>query len=981
MEIMSRVNYNFLVAILAAVLISPIAGVNQNIIESKSELLANDFSGQSRDGDYDVIIELAPSNEGLSEVTRCEELTAEFQISNTGDLDDTYVLSVTWYDEYNYGWYAEPVQETVSVASGTQEFVLFTFQAPVQFVVDEDEMDYTVTASSENSTVTSSDITQKLVIDNIYAVDVYMRQGDAKEGNRGDSVFYSVEMKNVGQNGDNFSIDTSEMPKDWSALLGSSYMYLDPQETGTFTLEVIIPDTAAEEEYAFIQVLVNVQAGNYDYIYNFCNSNTTVEDGRHYAVDIIPDAYHKMVIPGGQILYNLYVTNDGDEVDSFILELKDVMAQGWGSNLSQFIVEDLGPQEEAVVVMNVTSPSDSIADDSSPSEIVVRSANREQFSDNVELSTSVRIPERGLDLTVEDFDKKGDPSTTVVYHFSLENTGTDPDDFSLSIERCNDCSAWGATLSTYHITDLDDGDFYDFEMHIEIPDSARNTDSAEMTVIAQSDDDSEVEQDVYTITGVDKVLNRHITWDSGMVLNPGDSSDIDISISNYGNSYQSYTFESDELPNGWEFDNFPYQTDDLEPYVGDESFSVPFTVSDNENPGYYNFTIDVILDEDNYKIESFEVSVKIEYYAEFYLDVIAIESFESPGDTHFFDVEITNNANIDDTISLSIFDVPLGWTTCFRINQDCFTEITVSEGMTSSFVLEITTNYDEPANTANGIFLYVEGVSGLNNKVSSFDTLSIYTNPVYELTMVINSDFKEGVSGDVIPFQVTITNVGNDNDFIRLPHAVAPVGWLTYWSESQFMLGAQQSKIVYLNVEVPENVYGGNNMIDGEILSDQSGQALDLHFIVYIDEKPDIDIELKLTAGEVMAGTTGKFTVRLTNNGNTVENLKLTIEGKRASWFTLPPDSVRLEPGDFQEIVIEVEPPIMQAATETSGMLNVTGSQTDKLSLPFTVLKSDSVVNEPITEEEDGILESLPSLSFFSGILVISLISRLGRRR
>ena len=267
------------------------------------------------------------------------------------------------------------------------------------------------------------------------------------------------------------------------------------------------------------------------------------------------------------------------------------MTQGWGSNLSQFIVEDLGPQEEAVVVMNVTSPSDSIADDSSPSEIVVRSANREQFSDNVELSTSVRIPERGLDLTVEDFDKKGDPSTTVVYHFSLENTGTDPDDFSLSIERCNDCSAWGATLSTYHITDLDDGDFYDFEMHIEIPDSARNTDSAEMTVSAQSDDDSEVEQDVYTITGVDKVLNRHITWDSGMVLNPGDSSDIDISISNYGNSYQSYTFESDELPNGWDFTNLPYQTEDLEPYIGDESFSIPFTVSEDENPGYYNFTI------------------------------------------------------------------------------------------------------------------------------------------------------------------------------------------------------------------------------------------------------------------------------------------------------------------------------------------------------------------------------------------------------
>ena len=229
MDNMSRVNYKFFVAILAAVLISPIAGVNQNIIEDNSELLVNDYATQSRDGEYDVMIDLAPGNEGLSDVTRCEEITNEFKISNTGDLDDAYFLSDTWYDEYNYGWNAEPVQDTVFVASGTQKIVSFTFQAPIQFVVDDDDMDYTVTASSENSTTVSSDVTQKLVIDNIYGVDVYMRQGDAKEGNRGESVYYSVEMKNIGQNGDNFSIGLSDMPKDWTALLSESYMYLDPQ--------------------------------------------------------------------------------------------------------------------------------------------------------------------------------------------------------------------------------------------------------------------------------------------------------------------------------------------------------------------------------------------------------------------------------------------------------------------------------------------------------------------------------------------------------------------------------------------------------------------------------------------------------------------------------------------------------------------------------------------------------------------------------
>ena len=107
-------------------------------------------------------------------------------------------ISVTWYDEYNYGWNAEPTQDTVFVASGTQKIVSFTFQAPVRFVVDDDEMDYTVTASSENSTTVGSDITQTLKIDNIYGVDIYMKQGDAKEANRGESVSYTVEIKNIG---------------------------------------------------------------------------------------------------------------------------------------------------------------------------------------------------------------------------------------------------------------------------------------------------------------------------------------------------------------------------------------------------------------------------------------------------------------------------------------------------------------------------------------------------------------------------------------------------------------------------------------------------------------------------------------------------------------------------------------------------------------------------------------------------------------
>lgn len=978
---MSKSAYSILVTLLALLLVSPIAGVNHSSTENNSDLLSNNYSDFAR-GDYDVDIEFEAGNEGISEATRNEEVIAEFVVSNTGTFDDVYDLSVTWNDEYELGWNAYPEEAEVSVASGSQEVVSFIFQAPVQNVYDGDSMEFTVEASSQNSSTTSADIQQTIEIDMIYAVDIYLRD-PPQNGNRGESIFYSIEVKNVGETSEDFVIEVGQLPWDWEAIPSVSSIELDPDESDTFILEVNIPDKAAEDEYAVIETFARVQTSSYDYIYGFCESNTTVNDGLIYGVDIIPDAFEKQVIPGGQILYNLYVTNGGDETDSFALELGDVMSDDWGSSLSQFTINDLGPGEETLVTMNVTSPDDSVEDDWSLSFVEIYSINRDQFGDSVEMNTSVRIPVRDLSLTVDQAERIGDPGAVVTYTVSLENTGTDIDDFTLAIVRCDDCSAWGVSLSTYEISDLEDGEFFDIELNIEVPQSARDTDSAEIGIVASSVSDSMVTDSISTLTTVYKVLNRHVSWESGYVLNPGDSSTIGIVITNLGNSYQSYTFESDELPSGWTFDGFPHQTDDLEPYGGEESFTVNFQVADNANPGYVNFTVDVILDEDDYKVTELMISVKVEYYAEFNIEVIEIESFAGPGETHTFNVDIMNNANIEDDINLEITGLPEGWETCILVNQVCSSKISIGKGKTTSFILEITTNPNEAANTGNGVFLHLEAVSGLNSKESHFDTFTVYTNPVYDLSVEIPSDRKDGDSGETIHFQIVVTNEGNAMDYVSLTTDSVPPGWLTSFSELSFTLEPSQSKIVYLNVEIPVSVYGGENVIETIVSSESgSGQSINLDFVVYVAEKADVDVELKTTAGDVTAGTTGKFIVRLTNNGNTVETVSLKIEGKRASWFTLPPESELLYPGDWEEIIIEVKPPIMQAATETSGMLNVTlstdVSKTTKVSLPFSVLKSDLVIDEPIDEEEDSLL---PAPSFISVILIVSLLSRLIRRR
>ena len=318
----------------------------------------------------------------------------------------------------------------------------------------------------------------------IYAVDVMTREGDSLNGNRSESVVYAVEAMNVGETSEEFSIEIGSLPKDWTAETSVSTIALDPSDTGIFNLVVDIPNTAAENESAAIRVSVHVQETGYDHIYGYLDTTTTVNDGRVYGVDMVVDAFSKQVIPGEHILYYLSVTNTGDEADSFPLDLGDVK-DGWSSNLSLFSL-DLEPDETGLVVLSVSCPSDSVKDDWSEAYVSVRSSNREQFSDDLTTNTSVRIPIRDVSLAVELDSLSGNPNAVVVYSMTLTNSGTDTDDFSLSVVRCDGCGAWGVSLSTLFIEDLEDGSSYDFEFHVDIPASARNTDSAVMGVVAMS---------------------------------------------------------------------------------------------------------------------------------------------------------------------------------------------------------------------------------------------------------------------------------------------------------------------------------------------------------------------------------------------------------------------------------------------------------------------------------------------------------------
>ncbi|MFL2941782.1 MAG: hypothetical protein ACJZ2N_03165 [Candidatus Poseidoniales archaeon] len=991
---MNKSAYPIFVSLVALVLLSPTIGVSYSVVESESRLFSNTSLDSARDDPpYAVMLEYDVGDTGEATLTRNEEITIDFIIRNEGSNSDTYDLDINWVDSSDQGWRAEIENDTISLSSGEQDKITIIFHAPIQGVGCDsdvcDDMDFEITATSQGDSSVDADVNQNLEIDMIYAVDIYLREGASKSGQRSSSVDYSAQVKNVGENTDEFLLYIGDTPKDWSGYITPSSVTLNPGDAQDVILTVDIPNSAAVDEYAVIPFIAQVQNSDYDYIYGYTDpmTNTSVSDGRTYGVELTTPDDSKQAIPGGDISYTLSVKNTGNEADSFELNIEDSMEDNWNASLSQYNVYNLAPNEVYNLELMITSPDDSVENDWSLCNVNVNSMNREQFTDSLETNTSVRIPVRDLTLTISESTKAGNPDEVVGYTITLTNTGTDPDDFDLSAEICQGCNAWTVDLSTYSVEDLAKDNSAEFQLYVKVPPSALDTDSAVAGVTAVSRDDSSATATVESTTTVKTFYNSEITTDdSSRLLNPGEETSFNITVMNLGNSQESFTVRLDSNAPNWDFGGkLPHYTSDLGSYGGSEMFVLPVEIPMDTNPGYYNFSINLILDSDGLKVGTLQLSVLIEYYADFTITIVNNHLSGKPGKVHEFDAVIVNNANHEDDITLTI---DLGnkasdWSYC--IGSSCFDSIKVDKGESKTFKIKVTTNNDDLVNT-EGFTFWITGVSSLNDKVSSEASLKISTKAVYDLSVTTEVTTKNGNKGSTVPFQFTVTNNGNALDYVRLPIPEVPSGgWFTTFSNdlSEFQLEAKQSKTVYLNVEVPDsnNIYGGDNIISVNVSSDQSDQFLLFSFTVYIKEEPSIEIELSSSPDEVTAGTTGEFQVLITNNGNTVEIVNLSLEGAKASWFTLVETSIKLQPGGYEQITIEVKPPIAQAAGETSGILNATlvsdPSRTTKITLPVMVLKSDLITDSEPETEDDNLL---PSLSFVSVVVLVSIVSLLRRR-
>ena len=972
-------------SVLIMLLLSPLAGVSP-LPSVPQELLSGAPGDGGRGSGDEYSVELNPGDrqEGDEELTRNQTRSYEFTVTNSGSQDDTYNLTVEWDDPEGYGWHGSLAIGSISVPADQDRTFDLVVTSPRGGVVRDNSTMFNLTATSTNSTTISDDEIQLVRIITPYAVDVYEIHPASQSAKRGEKATFGGEIKNVGDNTDSYALRVDFVPKDWAAALSTTSIdSVLSGETGQYQLEVKVPDTAEQDEYALVRVTVTSNTTEYSHIDGESWANTTASDGRTYGVDLWSDSVSLQAIPGGLAEYVFIVTNSGNEVDTVLLEVDSGgMPQGWNAALDRYRIEDLGPGIETTVRLEVHAPQDATADDWGVTGVEARSENREQHRDQASVNTTIRIPVRDVDLAFDSETKSGEPGGQLTYTLTLTNSGSDPDSYDLTVQKP---ATWQIQLNASQVEDLSEGESATLELQVTIPSNSRDTDTALATVTATSRGDSTVSNVTEALTTVATVYGLTMIVDrSAQALNPGNSTSFTYTLYNYGNGHENITFAASWLPAvDWTVTGLPDRVE-LTPFSGIAEVTATISVPSGQTP--YTADLKLVASVEDNPAEQAErsVTLTVEYYAALQMQLEQTTASGLPGSSHTFDFTLTNHGNQQDMITLSTAGLPNSWQVQFADSdhpQVGLVLVTLAPGAPMELQLTTTSSSQEIASTFQ--FMLV-ATSGNNPQVSAEEPMAVVVEASHGLELEASETTKQSLPGQPVFFSFIVRNSGNAPVGVQLVALGVPADWNGSFSvQSPISLDPlEATSPIFLNLQLPNDTWGGIHLLLVTATSTTTGEQHTLNFTLEIPLYGELSLQMLQKNANLFAGEQGSYQVRITNDRNTREELALSIEGKYAHWYQLPSSSVVLEPGEVRELTITVSPPANSPSlTVRDSRLNVTlssdPSSSSKLDLPLSVTEVQRGGTDSSGDDEG----SIPAPSALAVFAALGAGLRLHRRR
>ena len=682
----------------------------------------------------------------------------------------------------------------------------------------------------------------------------------------GSKASFSLEFLNPTDQTDLFSVSISSGDPEWDTTISPTNISLDSGSKGNAWVNFTVPNTAEPET-------------SYPMVFAFGNNQTL--DTINVVLEIVPlsgprlwsvdNSFSAYANPGETVYFVVRVVNYEDQDLDVELSYQEDLMEGWNvlfNNQSTWS-KSIPAGGSTSVSVGVTSPGDAEAIDTFWLRVIGTSSDFDPtyFDANITINQ-----EFGISISSKStVTLLGNISELV--KVAITNTGNGPDTFEV------------AYSGLWVQNEMDTFAFEGFETKeiTILVNSGMVAPGSESTVLVQVNSTKSriAGNEVSDTTALSFIVTGMITyseWGSGPVsLNQGETRSFDVAILSLFDSGVPTSRVITEVGGGAEpwvsFDNTEeYEGEDtlVVPVGEPDLFSVTVNVPEVTATGNYLFSLTVTDYNDNSHVSTLWFTVNVIQDFNIAVEIISTPPAVNPGYSGEWLLDLTNNGNGIDSITMNSTDVPENWPSTF---SDSVVELLSDRNKIIVFTLDI------PEGTSSGEYFLSIDAQSLGTSISI--PLNITVNSVHRISASVTSEIElTGQPGETVYFQFDVTNIGNTNDTVSVTATGTMMSQATPtdfgWSTKSLSISETESN--YLKATVPMSNDGPWTAIVTVASEGDSSQISTLQFKLFGVTLPDAGIrDLVLTPSDPKPGDNvmARFTITAVNAP--IESIYYTI--------------------------------------------------------------------------------------------------------
>ncbi len=266
------------------------------------------------------------------------------------------------------------------------------------------------------------------------------------------------------------------------------------------------------------------------------------------AVSLICKKPTKLLSPGDEVQFNLWIANIGDIPDTYKVDYTLIADDGWGVEIDKETVK-LGVDESTNFTVNLTAPEDAKANDNGTVYIRVQSFTDASVWDGKKL-LGIVDPDFHLEMEVVMPSLWVDPGGSVDFPITVRNVGNLPSKVEIGITSTKPRPGWHAHVS-HETVFLAGGEEWAITLSVTAPADALAGSRQVIKVSSVTEDFSsrgsvEVSALVRPVHGIWPSIQHN-----EVSIHAGEEGEFLMTITNEGNGDEYVAFGSALVPSGW----------------------------------------------------------------------------------------------------------------------------------------------------------------------------------------------------------------------------------------------------------------------------------------------------------------------------------------------------------------------------------------------------------------------------------------------